>query len=457
MFRRLIFLLSILFVGFIAVKINSLLQVPPLPKVEKTWWGYGAEKEDTTIKPFKITFPRQVVEDLTNRLKNTRMLTPALEGTQQQYGINSKTLTPVLDYWITKYDFQARETYLNQFPQFKTNIQGLNIHFIHVKPKVPEGTPVLPLLILHGWPGSVVEFYKIIPYLTKVHEKYGFAFEVIAPSLPGFGFSDGAVKPGCGTAEISLILRNLMLRIGHTKFYAQGGDWGSVLVTTMATLFPENILGLHSNMPHVMTPKTHLKMFLGSFWPSLIVDDEYKDRMYPLSKIYGNLLYEFGYFHIQATKPDTIGVGINDSPAGLAAYILEKVSTATNRLYREREDGGLLEKFTYDELVDNLMMYWVPQSFTTAVRIYAEGFNKRQLGLGLNNIPISEEVPCAIAVFPNEIVYYPDWILRDKYANLVHRSNFKEGGHFAAMEVPSVLAEDVFEAVNKMRSIKTTK
>ncbi|KRT86650.1 hydrolase [Oryctes borbonicus] len=448
---------SIVLVAYIGYKLNCLLEIPATPKFENTWWGYGDQKGDTAIKPFKVVFPKQVTEDLVNRLKNTRSLTPPLEGIQQQYGFNTNTLKQVIDYWAHKYDFQQRENFLNQFPQFKTNIQGLNIHYIHVKPNVPEGTPILPLLLLHGWPGSVREFYKIIPLLAKLHERYDFAFEVIAPSLPGFGFSDGAVRPGLGTAEIAVVMKNLMLRIGHDKFYVQGGDWGSIITATMATLFPEHVLGLHTNMPIVMAPKSFLKILLGSLWPPFVVDEENEGRMYPLGKIYSNLLYEFGYFHIQATKPDTVGVGINDSPAGLAAYILEKFSTATNQAYREREDAGLLEKFTYDELIDNLMYYWLPRSFTTASRLYAEGFNKRQWSLGLNKIPISKAVPCAAAIFPNEVSYYPDWILRDKYANLVQRSNFNEGGHFAAFEVPETLAEDIFKAIEKMRRIKAKK
>ncbi|GJQ78773.1 Jheh2 [Trypoxylus dichotomus] len=457
MLTKVAVLLSIALLAFVAFKFHCLLEIPPVPKLANTWWGYGDEKEDVGIKPFKVVFPKQVIEDLTKRLNSTRILTPPLEGIQQQYGFNTNTLKPILDYWANKYDWREREKFLNLFPQFKTNIQGLNIHYIHVKPGVPEGTPVLPLLLLHGWPGSVREFYKIIPLLTKLTEKYDFVFEIIAPSLPGFGFSDGAVRSGLGTAEMAVIMKNLMLRIGHDKFYVQGGDWGSVIVATIATLFPEHVLGLHTNMPVAFAPRSFLKILLGSLWPPFIVDEENEDKMYPLMNVYSNLLYESGYFHIQATKPDTVGVGINDSPAGLAAYILEKFSTGTNRTYREREDAGLLEKYTYDELLDNLMYYWLPQSFTTASRIYAEAFSKRQLSLGLNKIPISMEVPCAVAIFPNEIAYYPDWILRDKYANLVHRSNFNEGGHFAALEVPQTLSEDIFKAVAKMRRIKAKK
>ncbi|KAI4471794.1 epoxide hydrolase 1-related [Holotrichia oblita] len=433
-------------------------QIPALPEIHETWWGAGEEnKEDVSIMPFKIHFSEEVIEDLTDRLQRTRTPTRPLQGIQQQYGFNTDTLKTILEYWATKYDWKARENHLNQFPHFRTSIQGLNIHFLHVKPKVPEQTPVIPLLILHGWPGSVVEFYKLIPILTKVHERYGYAFEVIAPSLPGFGFSDGAVKPGLGTCEIALLMKKLMLRIGHETFFVQGGDWGSIIVTAMATMYPEAVLGLHTNMPDVSTPRTFLKILIGSLWPRFVIDEGNEEKLYPLSTFSTHVWNESAYLHMQATKPDTISVGLNDSPAGLAAYILEKFSTGTNKDYREWEDAGLLKKYTYDELIDNLMFYWVPQCFATAARIYAEGLSSRQFALGVNKIPISKTVPCAVAVFPNEIIYYPDWILRDKYAHLVHRANLNNGGHFAAMEVPAKLAEDMFRAMEKMRRLKAKK
>lgn len=200
-----------------------------------------------------------------------------------------------------------REKYLNQFPQFTTSIQGLNIHFIHAKPKDPKVTTV-PLLITHGWPGTVVEFYKIIPLLTTLQEKYGFAFEVVAASLPGYGFSDGARKPGFGTAKIAVIFRTLMKRLGFEKFYVQGGDWGSIVVKNLATLFPDNVLGLHTNMGFSSRKLSLVKTLLGTLCPSLVVDAKYVNRMYPLSEKLKALLLESGYFHLQATKPDTIGM-----------------------------------------------------------------------------------------------------------------------------------------------------
>ncbi|KAF2879072.1 hypothetical protein ILUMI_27107 [Ignelater luminosus] len=280
----------------VAIKINSVLQPPPLPKIdENAWWGPGERpsKEDVTIKPFKIS-----VSD------------------------------------------------------------------------------------------------ELIPILTTPQKDYDFAFEVIAPSLPGFAFSDGAAKTGLGAVQMGAIFKNLMHRLGHEKFYMQGGDWGAVIVSNMATLFPDNILGLHSNMCFAKGTIPTIKILLGSICPSLVVDEEYKHKMYPLLEKLQFNIEENGYFHLQATKPDTVGIAVAQSPAGLAAYILEKFSTLTNATYKSYEDGGLLEKFTYEELIDNLMLYWLINSFTTSVRIYAESFTKVQLTERVVEIPIRKDVPC---------------------------------------------------------------
>jgi len=454
---KLVLIVTTAFIGFIAFKIHSLSQPPPLPKLdENAYWGPGKPpaKEDTSIKPFKINVPDEVLKDLKTRLETTRPLTPPLEGIQQQYGFNTNLLNKIVNYWKKDYKWREREVFLNKFPQFTTNVQGLKLHYIHAKPSVPSNIRVLPLLLLHGWPGSIREFYKIIPILTKPQKGHDFVFEVIAPSLPGYTFSQGAAKPGLGDVQTAVLLKNLMKRIGHDKFYVQGGDWGAITITHMATLFPQNVLGLHSNMCLINTLTSFLKVLLGSLYPSLIIEKKYEHQMYPLSEKYAGLLEESGYFHIQATKPDTVGVALSQSPAGLAAYILEKFSTATSRAYKAREDGGLLEKFTYDDLLDNVMLYWVTNSFTTAMRYYAESFNSAQFALGVAKIPISKEVPCACARFSQEIGYYTDSILKEKFTNLIQTTDFTVGGHFAAMEEPELLAGDVFSAVSKMEKLR---
>lgn len=232
-----------------------------------------------------------------------------MEGIAQEYGTNTILLKKIIDHWRTKYDFKERENYLNQLPQFITNIQGLDIHYIHVKPKMHKNKnlKVIPLLMLHGWPGSLREFYDIIPILTNWDKKNSFVFEVIAPHIPGFGFSSGAIKPGLGPPQISEVLKNLMERLGFHQFYVQGGDFGAIILQMMSFLYPDTVLGFHSNMCTVSDIKSFAKMFLGYYYPSWIVKEGHYNRIYPLHKEIGKLIRETGYLHLQATKPDTIG------------------------------------------------------------------------------------------------------------------------------------------------------
>ncbi|KAH0951508.1 hypothetical protein HN011_003406 [Eciton burchellii] len=432
---------------------GTVIEVPRLPE---TFWGPEKNKgASQDIRPFIIDIPKSTIDDLKDRLAKRREFTPPLENAAWTYGISTTYLKDVLEYWRTKYNWPERQKLLNNYPQYMTNIQGLDIHFYHVKPHIPSNRnlKVLPLLILHGWPGSVVEFQKIIPMLTTPRPDRDFVFEVIAPSLPGYGFSQGAVRPGLGTAQISVIFRNLMLRLGFNKFYAQGGDWGSLIATDLATLFPDNIIGVHTNMCTVSS-NTPLMFWtlLGIIFPSFVVDKEHYSKMYPFKYHMHRLLEETGYMHLQATKPDTAGAAIAASPVGLAAYILEKFSTWTNNENKFRSDGNLLEKFTLDELLDNIMLYWVTNSLTTSVRLYAENLNKSYMALKIDQLPIN--VPSACAIFPHELLYVPEKIIRSKYINLIHYNHLPRGGHFAAFEEPALLAGDIFEFVSKVQDIK---
>lgn len=431
------------FIIVISLAIHHIGKPQSVPVLEEVYWGPGSPpaKQRTDVSPMKVTFSEEMIKDLKNRLANTRY-TPPLEGIAQEYGFNTDLLKEIVDFWQTKYNFKERETYLNKYPHFTTNIQGLDIHFMHIKPKDTKGLTVLPLLILHGWPGSFREFYNLIPLLTTRNPNHNFVFEVIAPSLPGFGYSQAPAKPGCGALEMSVIMKNLMLRLGHTQFYLQGGDWGSIVAANLATLFREHVLGIHCNMCFVSTPLSWLKRIAGTLYPPAIVDEKYQERYYPMSAWFKNMMLESGYFHLQATKPDTVGVGLNDSPAGLAAYILEKFTTGTNAAFKARKDGGLKEYFTYDDLLDNVMIYWVTNSMTSGMRIYAESFTNIQ------RVPIV--VPSACANFRNELFYTPEGVLKDRYVNLVQNTHYEDGGHFIAMQMPKKLSEDFFGAVAKM-------
>lgn len=424
----------------------------PLPKLDpEEWWGPKElkTKHDPSIRPFTVKFDEPMIKDLKNRIKNSRQFTKPLEGIAFQYGFNTDVLQSWLTYWSEKYPFAEREKFLNQYPHFKTNIQGLDIHFMRVTPQVPAGTKVLPLLMIHGWPGSVREFYEAIPHLTKPNPGYDFVFEVIAPSLPGYGFSDAAVRPGLGGPQTAVIFKSLMERLGHKKFFVQGGDWGALVASQISTLFPDDVLGHHTNMAYVSNTCSTIKTLIGSVFPSLIMDSSLADRMYPLTSFIAYFLEEFGYMHIQATKPDTVGVALADSPAGLMAYILEKFSTWTRREHKLLKDGGLEFRFTKDQLIDNLMIYWSTNSIATSMRYYAENLSNKARELGLDKI--KSAVPTWALQAKEELFYQPPSILRTKYPNLLSTTVLDEGGHFLAFEMPKALADDVFKAVKAFR------
>jgi len=313
-----------------------------------------------------------------------------------------------------------------------------------VKPKVKEGTKVFPLLLLHGWPGSVREFYEILPFLTTP-SKENIAFEVVAPSLPGFGFSEGASKKGLGPEKVAVVLRNLMARLGLNKFYVQGGDWGSVIGSHVVTLYPEHVLGYHSNFIGIRTPLSMIKTAIAAYFPSFFIEEKkYISWMYPYSKYFKFLLQESGYFHQQATKPDTIGIALSNNPVGLAAWILEKFSTATDPDYRKLVDGGFEKDFSLDTVLDNVMIYYLTNSAMTSGRIYKESMTKPY---EMERVAVLS--PVGVAHFRNEIMHQFNFLTSEKFKNIVHNGYHEHGGHFAALQVPDVLYQDFVEFVLK--------
>ncbi|CAI5452344.1 unnamed protein product [Caenorhabditis angaria] len=417
------------------------------------YFGSGPVKKDNTIiKPFKVNIDQQIIDDLKLRLKNSRISHNSLEDSDDfYYGFNSKHLLKLRDYWQTKYDWRKYEAILNEFPQFITEIEGLNIHFLRVKPPQGKYKTVKPLLIAHGWPGNVFEFYKFIPMLTDP-KKFGissdFAFEVVAPSIPGYGWSDQPKKTGFSQLACARVFRKLMLRLGFGKFYLQGGDWGSVITSLLARAWPDNVIALHLNMLAIQPGTSFLATvyeFASTVFPQILSSPNLsKDYSFILKA--KTLLLETGYMHIQATKPDTVGTSLNDSPIGLAAYIIEKFSTWTSYEYRALQDGGLNKKFTNDELLTIVMIYWVNGNIVSSQRFYREFFlDKTAEALLKQYVPI----PTAHASGLKEIYdRTPVEISRQLY-NITHYKEI-DMGHFAAFEAPKPLAESVFEFVNDL-------
>ncbi|XP_007526635.2 epoxide hydrolase 1 isoform X1 [Erinaceus europaeus] len=448
--------LEILLVGVLSFAIYWLLfrdKEETLP-LEDGWWGPGAQpaagKEDESIRPFKVETSDEEIKDLHERLQRVR-LTPPLEDSRFHYGFNSDYLKKVISYWKDEFDWRKQVEILNKYPHFKTKIEGLDIHFIHVKPPhLPAGRKAKPLMMVHGWPGSFYEFYKIIPYLTDPKSQ-GLSdehvFEVICPSIPGYSFSQASSKKGFNSVATARIFYKLMLRLGFQEFYVQGGDWGALVCTNMAQLVPSHVRGLHLNMALIAKNSRILTLPLARYFPGLL---GYKARdlelLFPFKeKVFYSIMRESGYMHIQCTKPDTVGCALNDSPVGLAAYILEKFSTWTNSEFQNLEDGGLERKYSLDDLLTNIMLYWTTGSIVSSQRYY-----KENLGQGLmanKHDRINVYVPTGFAAFPCELLHLPESWVRTKYPKLLSYNFMPRGGHFAAFEEPELLARDIYKFV----------
>lgn len=287
------------------------------------------------------------------------------------------------------------------------------------------------MLLLHGWSSSVREFYDLISLLTQIDDERKYNFEVIVPSLPGFGWSEGVAKQGFGAFEQSIVLRNLMLRLGHHRFYVHGSEMSASIGSAMATLFPENVIGFHSTMCSVPTYLSLAKSLFLTALPSYFRDANIEHIT--LSEQFSLLVKESGLMHLQATKPDTIGIVLSDNPVGLAAVILEKFSSYIDTIDR-------------DAILDTLTIYALTNCFATSTRVYAETFSSRESNLQIARVPI--DVPTGCVRFKNDIVHNTDWQLAEKYTNLVHSTYHEIGGQFAALEVPDVLYQDFLAFVD---------
>ncbi|XP_056616588.1 epoxide hydrolase 1 isoform X2 [Triplophysa dalaica] len=386
-------------------------------------------------------------QDLYRRIDQTRYTDP-LEDCRFHYGFNSAYLRNVVSYWRHQFDWGKQVQMINQYPHFKTKIEGLDVHFIHVKPAQTPGQKVLSLMMVHGWPGSFFEFYKVLPLLTKTESDV--VFEVVCPSIPGYGYSEAPHKQGFNSMAAARIFHKLMERLGFTEYCVQGGDWGSLITSNMAQMKPEVVSGLHLNM---ITAKTSsvglLSILVGRYLPFLVgFTKEDVKRLYPfMEKNIYEMLRESGYLHIQATKPDTAGCGLNDSPVGLAAYILEKFSSWTDLQNRDLEDGGLERKFSLDDLLTNVMIYWTTCSIIPSMRFYKENL-KRRIVDSVNNVI----VPTGLAAFPNELVHCPKTWASSQFRDIRSYSYMPRGGHFAAFEKPHLLAQDIIQFVEKVES-----
>jgi pimeloyl-ACP methyl ester carboxylesterase len=381
--------------------------------------------------PFTIQVPDAVLTDLNARLARARW-PDEIEDAGWRYGANVAYMKELVAYWRDRYDWRAQERRLNRFEHFKTNIDGLDIHFIHRRSKLPDAVPIV---IVHGWPGSFVEFDKVIEPLTDPVRFGGRpedAFDVIVPSLPGYGFSDKPRQPGYDPRTMAAMFVKLMARLGYTRYIAQGGDWGGPITAAMAIIDSPHVIGLHSNQCSAGRPASVVDPFAGI--PAFEIAKMREREAFWTEE-------QRGYSIVQSTRPQTLGFALNDSPVGLAAWIIDK--------FRAWSDvGGNVEsKFTRDELLTNVMVYWVTETPTSAGRLYFELRNKVGWGYSPSGFPDSTsnariEAPTGCLVSPKEIQYTPRKWLEARY-NLKHFTLAPRGGHFAAMEEPDLFVDDL--------------
>ena len=382
-----------------------------------------SQTEEHAVQEFSINISDEAIADLQSRLERTR-LPDQLEGTSWQYGTEKNTLSELIDYWREDFDWREQEAMLNAFDQQLVEVDGLSLHTIHQRSNNPDA---IPLLLVHGWPGSIAEFHKLIGPLTDPEAHGGESidsYHVIAPSLPGFGFSEAPKDQGYSPERIALLLAGLMQALGYEHYALAGGDWGAVINSHHANHFPERLIGLHSNMLLALPPE----------------DDSARDAVTPseaaLRESRGSYMRnEFAYQQIQGTKPQSLGYALNDSPAGLAAWILEKFHGWSD--IPQDETGDIWSAFSKDEILTNISIYWFTQSITSSMRIYYENRTTPQIKpTGFIN------VPTGVALFPAEIYITPRAWAEAAY-DIRHWSQLVQGGHFAALEQTAVYRREL--------------
>ncbi len=374
------------------------------------------------VEPFTISVSEEAIADVKQRIGRTRW-PDQIERVGWDQGTDRTYLESIVQYWRSGFDWRTQEAKLNELPQFRTTIDQHKIHFVHARAKSGKG---LPILITHGWPGTFAEMLKIIPMLTEPEAHGGEAedaFDVVVPSLPGYSFSSAPRQTGMDTFAIAKLWAKLMVGLGYERFAAQGGDWGSSVSTNLAFLFPERILGLHLNrIPGSYQPPHD---------PSRQEDLTEEERTF----LAAHAVWfdtEGAYGRLHATKPQSLAYALNDSPVGLAAWIIEKFRTWSDC------DGYVERAVTRDELLTNISIYWFTQTIGSSIRLYWES-RRHPLHFGPGE---RIEVPCGIALFPREIIMPPrSWVAR--VYNVQRWSHMPQGGHFAALEQPSLLAQDI--------------
>ena len=419
--------------GLIRLGAPSFATASEIDRLRKNLDGIG---EGVSIRPFNISFPEPDLIDLRRRVAATKWPERETVSSVSQ-GVQLETLQKLAQYWATDYDWRKVEARMNALPQFLTTIDGLDIHFIHVRSKNPKA---LPIIITHGWPGSIIEQMKVIGPLTDPVAYGGRAedsFDAVIPSLPGYGFSGKPTKTGWAPGHIAGAWISLMKRLGYTRYVAQGGDWGNAVTELMAIEAPPELLGIHTNMPATVPADVEKALQLGLPRPYSFSADE-KRAWDQLDFFYKNGL---AYAQEMSHRPQTL-YGLADSPIGLAGWILDH--DASSEALIARVFDGQREGLTRDDILDNITLYWLTNTAVSSARLYWEyhgGFFD----------PRAVSIPVAVSAFPDEIYQAPKSWTEKAYPRLIYYNRPPKGGHFAAWEQPEIFTAELRDAFRSLR------
>ncbi|HKZ07409.1 MAG TPA: epoxide hydrolase [Methylomirabilota bacterium] len=391
---------------------------------------------DTAIRPFRVDVPQAELDDLRRRVASARL--PEKETVSDfSQGVPLATVQKVARYWATEYDWRKVEARLNAAPNFITEIDGLDIQFIHARSKHESA---LPLIVSHGWPGSIIEQLKLIEPLTNPTAHGGTAadaFHVVIPSMPGYGFSGKPTATGWGPERIARAWDVLMKRLGYTSYAAQGGDWGAIVVDLMGVQQPPGLLAIHTNMPGVIPIEIDEAAFAGAPAPAGLSADE-QHAYEQLRAFYRNVYYAF----LMGTRPQTL-TGLSDSPIGLATFMLDHDARSLELIARAFDGGA--EGLTRDDVLDNVTLFWLTNTGVSASRLYWEykgGFFR----------PKGVKIPVAASAFPDDLYQAPRSWAERAYPKLIHFNRLPKGGHFAAWEQPKAMSEELRVGLRSVRS-----
>ena len=415
---------------------------PNAPAPEPAVFGEAARAQSTQdqpIRPFQVNVPDAAIADLRRRIAATRLPDKETVSDDTQ-GVPLKTIEQVLNYWRDNYDWRKVEARLNSYPQFITEIDGLDIHFIHVRSKHENA---LPLIVTHGWPGSVIEQLKIIDPLTDPTAYGGEAsdaFHIVIPSMPGYGFSARPTTVGWGPERIASAWTTLMRRLGYEKFAAQGGDWGAVVTDYLGVQAPPELLGIHVNMAGVIPPDIDRALITGGAAPAGLSDDE-RRACEQLSFVYTKGI---AYGYQLGLRPQSLA-GLADSPIGLATYLLDHDARSLAHISELFVEGRAFGDLTRDDILDNITLTWLTNTGVSSGRLYWENKGSFFAVKGV-------KVPAAVSVFPEELYEAPRSWAERAYPKLIHYNKLEKGGHFAAWEQPELFTQEVRAGFRSLRA-----